>query len=217
MRPGAGRPGRCHPSPRVRPSASRSVMPSRMLAVPRSTLALATALDVAITVMMLVAMAWCIGTPRPMTSTGMRKTPPPVPRIAPSSPVTTPASATQRYPNGVKCMERPKCRGDKRPGQSFGDGVRVDQHPGRRLAVGVVELADRPEQAVRDQIQVVRVADQGIVVPQRGGEHLRLAVVGIGPGDHEIADGFLAVASFGRLLAARQRLSCLQQFAGAVV
>ena len=45
--------------PAIAPSdvAISNVMPNRMLAVPRSTLALATAVEVAMTVMMLVATA----------------------------------------------------------------------------------------------------------------------------------------------------------------
>ena len=39
---------------------------------------------------MLVATARWIGTPRTSTRIGIRKTPPPVPRIAPSTPVATP-------------------------------------------------------------------------------------------------------------------------------
>ena len=60
--------------------------------MPRSTFVLATADEVAMTEMMLVATANLMGTPMAMTSMGIRKTPPPVPRSAPRTPVPIPVA-----------------------------------------------------------------------------------------------------------------------------
>ena len=58
----------------------------------RAALLVATALDVAITVIRLMPDAVFNGNPRPTFNRGMRKTPPPMPSSAPREPAIAPAT-----------------------------------------------------------------------------------------------------------------------------
>ena len=60
-----------------------------------------TALDVAMTVMRLVAIEISYGSPSPMFRKGTRKTPPPMPSSAPRAPATAPAAMTINTRTGV--------------------------------------------------------------------------------------------------------------------
>ena len=60
-----------------------------------------TTLEVAITVMRLVATAILIGRPITVLRNGTRKTPPPMPRSAPRPPATAPAAITTAMVSGV--------------------------------------------------------------------------------------------------------------------
>ena len=66
---------------------------------------MAEATAVAITEMRLAAMATRMGTPRARVSSGTRKTPPPRPSIAPSSPVAAPVTKSRTAgSNGVATL-----------------------------------------------------------------------------------------------------------------
>jgi hypothetical protein len=56
----------------------------------------APALDVAMTARILVAIAWCIGSPKTSARKGIRKTPPPRPSIAPIVPARPPPRTRRR-------------------------------------------------------------------------------------------------------------------------
>src|SRR4051812_41083401 len=81
-----------------------------------------------------------------------------------------------------------------------------------RLAV-FGQVAGGPQQAAGDQVEVARVGDGGVVVANRRGEDLRLAVVGVGPGDDVIVDLFFPVPRLGDLFATGQGLCCVKQLA----
>src|SRR5689334_18204078 len=98
----------------------------------------------------------------PLSRTGFR------PLIVRRAAASTPTCGSARYLRAVAAPR--KC------GPTLLPRV-VDQHFLRGLQVAVVELVDRPEQAAGDQVEVARVADGLIVVAERCGEDLRLAVV----------------------------------------
>src|SRR5436190_9792530 len=93
-----------------------------------------------------------------------------------------------------------------------------DQHLAGRLVVRrVVQLADRPQQAPRDEIEIAVVADRGIVMAEGRGEDFRLFNVLIGPDADGIVSDVPPVFVLIHLLSVPQRLSRFQQLAGKVV
>ena len=56
-----------------------------------------------------------------------------------------------------------------------------------------IELAEGPEQAAGDEVEVAFVGDRLVVVPQRRAENPRLAVVDVRPDRNEVVLGFLAI------------------------
>src|SRR5947209_19088957 len=83
----------------------------------------------------------------------------------------------------------------------------------RALQLSLIEFADRPEQTASHQVQIARVADRLVVVAQGRGEHLRLALVDVGPGNHAVARAFLAILAPNRLLAAGQGMGGVEDLA----
>ena len=81
--------------------ATSSSMPSRRLIRLRPAVLTDTTLDVAMTVIRLVATAILIGSPMTVLRNGTRKTPPPMPSSAPRPPATAPAAITTAMVSGV--------------------------------------------------------------------------------------------------------------------
>jgi hypothetical protein len=78
-------------------------------------------------------------------------------------------------------------------------------------------VAGGPEQAAGDQVEVARVGDGFVVVADRGGEDLGLAVVGVGPCDDVILGLLGAVLGLADLLTAGERLGGVEELADVVV
>src|SRR5215217_7233189 len=82
--------------------ATSSTIPSRRLISRRPAVAAETALEVAMTVVRLMAAAAWKGTPTTSTRKGTRNTPPPRPRRVPSRPATLPSAMVERMRTGVR-------------------------------------------------------------------------------------------------------------------